>query len=313
MTGSGRAQGLADDPGGADDPTRGTPFAPCGPARNAITCENARTGSPASEWDVPGNGDPTIQGFATDISVQRGTTVSFKIATDASAYRVEIYRLGWYQGLGARHVTSLRPSASLPQIQPAPVTDPATGLIDAGNWSVSASWDVPLDAVSGVYLAKLIRDDNDGASHIVFVVRDDVSGSALLFKTSDATWQAYNAWGGNSLYTGSATTPAAPRAHMVSYNRPFATRGTSSEDFLFHAEYPMIRWLEASGYDVSYTTDLDTHRQGGPMLGHRALRRVLVGGISRARRGRARRGREPGVLQRQRDVLEGALGGQPGR
>ena len=91
-------------------------------------------------------------------------------------------------------------------------------------------------------------DGTTGASHIFFVVRDDASHSDLLFQTSDTTWQAYNTYGGNSLYVGSP----AGRAYKVSYNRPFTTRGTGPEDFVFNAEYPMVRWLEANGYDVSY-------------------------------------------------------------
>ncbi len=74
--------------------------------------------------------------------------------------------------------------------------------------------------VSGIYIAKLVRPDTGGASHIVFVVRDDASTSDLLFQTSDTTWQAYNDYGGNSLYNGSP----AGRAYKVSYNRPFRTR-----------------------------------------------------------------------------------------
>ena len=60
---------------------------------------------------------------------------------------------------------------------------------------------MPANAVSGVYIAKLTRTDTGGASHIPFVVRNDASHSDLLFQTSDTTWQAYNTYGGNSLYT----------------------------------------------------------------------------------------------------------------
>ncbi|MGK7512261.1 N,N-dimethylformamidase beta subunit family domain-containing protein, partial [Salmonella enterica] len=78
---------------------------------------------------------------------------------------------------------------------------------------------------------------------IYFVVRDDEGGSDLLFQTSDTTWQAYNRYGGNSLYTGSP----AGRAYKVSYNRPFTTRGPTPEDSPFNSEYPMVRWLERNG------------------------------------------------------------------
>ena len=49
----------------------------------------------------------------------------------------------------------------------------------------------------------------------------------------------------------------------MSYNRPFNTRGDSAEDFVFNSEYPTVRWLERNGYDVSYTTGVDSDRRGG--------------------------------------------------
>jgi hypothetical protein len=159
------------------------------------------------------------------------------------------------------------PSAPLPQLQPSCLSDAATGLVDCGNWAPSASWSVPADAVSGVYVAKLVRGDTGGASHVVFVVRDDAGGSAVLFQTADTTWQAYNAYGGNSLYVGQP----AGRAYKVSYNRPFSTRGCCVEDWLFNAEYPMIRWLEANGYDLSYTTGVDSDRRGAEIQEHKVF------------------------------------------
>jgi hypothetical protein len=236
-------------------------------ASNEVSVENQLPGAPPSEWDVSGAGDPTIQGFATDISVDAGDTVVFKVDTDATDYRLDVYRLGWYDGLGARLVTTIQPSAALPQSQPACLTEPASGLVDCGNWAASASWAVPASAVSGIYLAKLVREDpEDGrASHVAFVVRDDTGGSDLLFQTMDTTWQAYNQYGGNSLYVGG---PGPGRAYKVSYNRPFTTRGPTPEDWIFNAEYPMLRWLERNGYDVSYTTGVDTDRRGAELLEH---------------------------------------------
>ena len=186
---------------------------------NAIVCENQNTGSPSTEWDVVGSGDATIQGFATEMSVNRGATVRFKIKTDATAYQIAIYRMGYYGGLGARRIATIAPTAALPQTQPPCLTETATGLVDCGNWAESASWTVPATAASGVYFAKLTRTSNGGASHIVFVVRDDAGTADLVFQTSDSTWQAYNRYGGNSLYTGGpGTNPN--RAYKVSYNRP---------------------------------------------------------------------------------------------
>src|SRR6185312_15437033 len=73
-------------------------------AQNAIVTENALTGNPSSQWDISGAGELSIQGFATDISVNKGNTIHFKINTDASAYTIDVYRLGYYQGNGARKV-----------------------------------------------------------------------------------------------------------------------------------------------------------------------------------------------------------------
>ena len=243
---------------------------PCGPGINLVVCENLKPGDAASDWDVSGSGDATIQGFTTDISVNHGATVQFKVNTNSTSYRLDIYRMGYYGGMGARKVATVLPSATLPQTQPACLTQSATGLIDCGNWAVSASWAVPAAAVSGIYFAKAVRNDTGGASHIVFIVRDDEGHSDLLFQTSDTTWQAYNNYGGNSLYLGAP----AGRAYKVSYNRPFINRGTSSggiEGWLFSNEYPMVRWLEANGYLVSYTTGVDTERRGAELLEHKVF------------------------------------------
>ncbi len=218
---------------------------------NPIVAENELPGTPESVWDVP---DPSsnIEGFAVQFSVDVGQTVQFKVNTDASAYHLDIYRIGYYQGDGARLVTTVEPSAALPQDQPDPNFDLATNSTDASNWGVSASWNVPTTAVSGVYVADLIRDDGTyGENQIIFVVRNDASTSDMLFQTSDTTWEAYNTWGGTSLYT--PDYPAG-RAYAVSYERPFANRTTSQQNFFFADEYPMIRYLEENGYDVSYTS-----------------------------------------------------------
>jgi hypothetical protein len=243
--------------------TTGLSGGACAAPANAIVAENCLAGNPPSEWDVTGAGDASIQGFATDISVNRGGTVSFKVSTTAANYRFDIYRMGYYGGLGARKVATVTPSATLPQTQPACLNDVATGLIDCGNWGVSGSWAVPSNAVSGIYFARLVRTDTGGASHIVFIVRNDASTSDLLFQTSDTTWQAYNTYGGNSLYTGSPV----GRAYKVSYNRPFTTRAVDGgQDWVFNAEYPMVRWLEANGYDVSYFTGVDADRLGSSYI-----------------------------------------------
>ncbi|AMA61177.1 hypothetical protein BCCGELA001_10900 [Bradyrhizobium sp. CCGE-LA001] len=239
-----------------------------------MVLENQKAGNPQSEWDIVGAGSSNIEGFATDISINRGNRVDFKINTNSSNYRIDIYRLGYYGGMGARKVATIQHMGV--QNQPTPLRDAATGLVDAGNWSVSASWDIPADAVSGVYIAKLVRQDGTaGANHIPFIVRDDSSTSDVVFQTADTTWQAYNGWGGANFYGGNgpATGQGAGRAYAVSYNRPIATRGNvgtyaGPQDYLFGAEYSAIYWLEQNGYDVSYMSGVDVDRYGSLLLNH---------------------------------------------
>ena len=240
----------------------------CGANVNPVTCENSQTAgvTDSSVWDINGAGDDTIQGFSTDISVNNGGSIGFKIDTSLSAYTIDVYRLGYYGGAGARLWAGNLAHAT-PKKQPACLTDPSTLLYDCGNWSLSATWNVPSNAVSGVYIARLTGSNGD-ASQISFIVRNDSSTSDVVYQTSDPTWEAYNLYGGSDFYQGTnQLTNSQARAFKVSYNRPFATRGsTSGRDFLFSNEYPTIRFLERNGYDVSYISGVDTDRYGATLL-----------------------------------------------
>ena len=129
-------------------------------SQNAIVTENALPGNPASEWDLAGAdaGDLSIQGFATDISVNRGNTINFKIDVNTGAdkdFGIKIYRIGYYQGNGARLIADLGNFTGVAQA--ACGYDGVTGLLDCGNWSTTASWSVLATEVSGLYIEKLKR------------------------------------------------------------------------------------------------------------------------------------------------------------
>nr|WP_246018845.1 DUF4082 domain-containing protein [Saccharothrix australiensis] len=242
--------------------------APCdAPVVNKVLCENSKPGTP--DWQVPSR-DDSILGYTTDISTTPGGQVAFKMLTNAPSYTIDIFRLGWYGGVGARQVGSV--SRTTPQNQPPCLRDSPSALIDCGNWAVSVTWNVPADAVSGIYYARVTRNDNGLRNEIVFVVRDDTSRSQVLFQTSDSTWVAYNRYGGNSLYFGDGPGQGG-QAYKVSYNRPY-TGGDGDENFIFNAEYPMLRFLERNGYDLSYTTDVDTARRGHLIKNHRVFMAV---------------------------------------
>jgi hypothetical protein len=249
---------------------------PCSYASvNPVPCENAQPGTNPTISEVGGGDDASIVGFATDISVNVGGTITFKVKTTSTNYTVKIFRVGYYQGNGARQIATVNPSASLPQTQPACLSDNATGLIDCGNWAASASWAVPSTAVSGIYYALLTAVGSGASSHIPFVVRNDASNSDVVFKTNDTTWAAYNDYGGNSLYYGNTSSGCGAfgqyscgRAFKVSYNRPFNLMneggGYGTSNYLWYAEYPMVRWLEVNGYNVGYISSIDTER--APLL-----------------------------------------------
>ena len=92
---------------------------------NQIVPENKLLGSPDTQWDLSGPGSSNIAGFATDISVNLGEIVNFKINTNSNSYRIDIYRLGYYQGNGARLITTLQVNKATNQ--PAPFTDSSIG------------------------------------------------------------------------------------------------------------------------------------------------------------------------------------------
>ena len=252
---------------------------PAAPAQaacaNPTVCENQLAGTPQSVWDVT-SPSTTIQGFADPFSVNVGGSIKFKIKSPATSYKVDIYRMGYYGGNGARLITSLTPNISVSQSQPACSTNTVTGLVDCGNWGVSATWNVPTSVVSGVFFARIYRTDGTtGANQIPFVVTNNSSHSKIVFMTSDETWQAYNDWGGYNLYHGNAT--GSPwccdwqnpgRAVQVSYNRPFATRSDTpyGQDFFFYAEFPTIQFLEKNGYDVSYVSQIDVAQSGAATM-----------------------------------------------
>ncbi|WP_199442694.1 DUF4082 domain-containing protein [Umezawaea beigongshangensis] len=240
---------------------------PCdAPVVNRTACENTKQGT--TDWMVTYR-DEAILGYTADISTTPGGRVDFKVNTAATSYEIDVFRLGHYGGAGARYLDTV--TRGTPQNQPACLREAGSALIDCGNWAVSASWTVPSDAVSGIYYGRIRRTDLPAdaepvESEIVWVVRDDTSTSKVLFQTSDSTWVAYNRYGGNSLYFGDGPGQGG-QAYKVSYNRPH-TGGDGEDNFIFNAEVPMLRFMEANGYDMSYTTDVDSARRGHLIKNH---------------------------------------------
>ena len=141
-------------------------------------------------------------------------------------------------------------------------------LIDSANETWEAPWSPSLRVTTdaewppGQYLLRLESADG-GLSFVPLVIRDDESRSDILVQSAVATWQAYNGWGGASVYQGKRK-----RANIVSFERPYT--GNGSGEFLGR-EFEFDFFVEKLGLDVSYWTDLDLHARGELALNHRAI------------------------------------------
>jgi hypothetical protein len=243
-----------------------------GRAGNPIQVENAVPGTPA--WRAPLAPDHLIEGYASQISVVPGDTLQFHVsASPAAAYRLMIYRLGWYGGLGGRLVACLPTCTTDKQAwtQPVPTPDPATGEVRAA-WPVTDSVQVGPSWTSGYYVAEPTLTEGPAAGMIgwiPFIVRAPPSQHSLILVQAPVnTWEAYNNWGGKSLYNYNSTDNTA--AVTVSFDRPFAWDQPGSQITLGW-ELPLVRFLEREGYDVSYQTDWDTDQNPASLLLHRLV------------------------------------------
>jgi hypothetical protein len=236
-----------------------------------IQRENAKTAAQGvtSQWQLANSALlREIEGYGSASSINRGDPINLYVNTTDPTYTVNVYRLGWYGGAGGRLVHS-SPSRLGVQQPACPIVEPATGLVEC-NWNspytvpTSNSAD-PTDWASGYYYAKLTGSSGK-QSYIMFVVRDDSRNTDLLMQAGVTTYQAYNNWGGKSLYGKAAD---GNHAYKVSFNRPDANgRGAG---FAAAWELNTLRFLEREGYDVAYSTNIDTHLSGSQLLNHKAF------------------------------------------
>jgi hypothetical protein len=239
---------------------------------NPIQLENQLPGTTA--WQLT---DPAayhadrfadIEGYPWAESAIAGDTLSFSVSTDTPSFSADIYRLGWYGGAGGRLKKSI---AFIPgHFYPLPPMDQQTGLVDA-HWPASFTLTIDSSWVTGVYIVKLTAA-NGKQNDIPFVIRSK-QPAALLFVHGDNTDQAYNPWGGKSLYEFNSSN--GKRAHKVSFNRPLADQGDPGWGNLFRWEYPMIRYLEKRGYDLGYVSSVDTYTDADVFMNHAGV--LIVG------------------------------------
>jgi hypothetical protein len=231
-------------------------------------------------WQLDAGMNTTfIQGYSGAVSALPGDNVPLYISTaQPSRYDLAVYRIGWYGGRGGRLLFREHGLVGIMQGTwsaqtglvgcPHCAIDPITHRIEA-RWQQSVALAIGDTWTSGIYLIKLTAAKH-GESYIPLVVRDATDATAVLANLPVNTYQAYNLWGGYSTYgraeeDGHLNEPE--RAAEVSFDRPY-DRSAGAGDFL-NWDIHLVRWMERSGLDVSYTTDLDVHEHPERLLRHR--------------------------------------------
>lgn len=238
-----------------------------------IARENANPG--ATDWQltrvrldrIDGFRCPWVEGYCSKQSVRSGESIDIMVSTDPPLpFRIEIFRMGYYGGRGARLMQTLGPFPG--KAQGVPAIGPKD--LHECHWDAATRLDIPKEWPSGVYLGRLTLlppDENSGAwqSYVIFIVRDDRAAD-ILFQCSDNTWQAYNRWPSHySIYT-HPKGEQGPWAD-VSFDRPYGREAQfqavvndpltlGSGEFL-PFEFPLCYFLEQHGYDVSYCSNSD--------------------------------------------------------
>jgi hypothetical protein len=250
-----------------------TTTGPDGVQASWVLRENQRSGT--DSWKITGTPPGTIAGFTDRTYAAAGDTVSLFVSTDALVFRVEAYRMGYYQGSGARLVWRSNELAGTVQ-PPCPVT-PGTNMVSCEDWSPTLRVPVTAAFLPGDYLFKLIGNRGQ-ASYVPLTVWDPRSHATYLVKNDVLTWQAWNPYGGYDYYVGKGNCPPGvyplcSRARVVSFDRPYEfsyNGGAGTGDFLA-LELPLVRWMEQRGLDVSYVTDLTVIQHPDIVRNHQAM------------------------------------------
>jgi hypothetical protein len=265
--------------------------------QNVIVLENQKSGTTA--WKIPSACQTTteIAGYADATSINKGQAINFKVSlAQAGKYQIDVYRLGYYGGTGARLITSITGLNGTTQAVPK-IDDPNTRLVEC-KWNTSYTLHTGSDWICGLYFAKLTDTRTGEQNYIQFVLRDDNRPADIGFQDAITTATAYNNYGGYSVYNFNSagnvhlssatdvntkkTNPNWPaflkiwlryiraklgrsqnsgqRAYQVSFDRPFqynASVASERHNNPLTWEYNMIRWLESQGYDISYFTNID--------------------------------------------------------
>jgi hypothetical protein len=211
--------------------------------------ENQLQGS--SGWQLTAY-SPQLGAYCDQTSYLPGQQATLYVgAPSAATANWQLWRVGYYGGAGGRLYASGGPFPV--QVASAPVLDANTGAVHAA-WLPSFKLPIPATAVTGVYLVKISAPGAE--TYATFVVRDPQRTATILYTVSTNTYQAYNPWGGTSLYENHRSDwHGGSHAFAVSFDRPYQ-RGSGAGE-LFEKDADFITFSEGQGYDIAYESDHD--------------------------------------------------------
>ena len=207
--------------------------------------------------------DSAIEGYVFPLSYQAGEKVRFYVSTTAPRYSIEIAREG-----ASREIMWSKEALAGKQ-HPIPTDSSLSGC----RWPVAWELSVPASWKSGYYQVKLRAENASGSTDecdTFFVVRSALPGrkSKILLQLTTNTYNAYNNFGGYSLYQSGSLPLEGVR---VSFERPMArghlTKPTGKLSRWhpyagwFNWERPFVAWAEKAGYEIDYAvnSDLEFH------------------------------------------------------
>ncbi|WP_238332659.1 N,N-dimethylformamidase beta subunit family domain-containing protein [Kribbella jejuensis] len=228
-----------------------------------VVAENAKRGTTAWKIDTQRIAGPLeLAGYADHVSVRSGQPFKLFVTSTAGAFTVRAFRIGWYGGTGGRLVWT---SPSVPgRVQPAAVVRPSDHLVTT-TWQPSLT--VPTTGwPAGAYLLLLTAADGK-QKYVPLTVRSESTQGAVAIVNAVNTYEAYNEWGGYSLYNGPDKSFAS-RAHRVTFNRPYDGNGART---LVQSELPLIQLAERSGVRLAYLTSVDLATDPNALSGARGV------------------------------------------